>query len=112
MPIYRKARYGDPLKSRSNGITTKAPTNMPKSARLNHMVDTNGSFERLSNANYKSTFDANIDHGRNHFVNITGPRASTDRSAFGEDADSYLMHGVKVTHDVIWHEDQRGHDVV
>lgn len=105
VPVYRQLRYGDPLKSRTGGLSEQRIPDKMSSAHLKQPSTDGGSFERLHNAD--TTFSS-VDHRYN--VKISSGRKGS--SLEDTDGESYPMDGVMVTQRIVWAEHNQGHNAV
>lgn len=114
VPIYRKLRYGDPLKTHTSAVS-KGPaasgsggtSGAKTSFRKQFSSNGNGSFERLSQS--EDALNPAAYH-RTHHVNVSSSRGNDD---FGyNNTESYPLEGVMVRHDTVWSEHNRDHSGV
>ncbi|RYP67342.1 hypothetical protein DL771_007286 [Monosporascus sp. 5C6A] len=113
VPIYRKLRYGDPLKSHTSAISKGTPvsgsgaTTAGRASHRKQFRNGTGSFERLANSEDVLT---PATYRSNHHVNVSSSRGN-DGSAY-TDTESYPLEGVMVRHDTVWSEYNHNHSAV
>lgn len=112
VPIYRKLRYGDPIKSHTSAPSKGTPasgsggTSAGRAPYRKQFSNGNGSFERRSDSE-----DAlNPVAYRNHHVNVSSSGGNDD-FAYGN-TESYPLEGVMVRHDTVLTEQNRNHFAV
>ncbi|RYP19387.1 hypothetical protein DL765_003360 [Monosporascus sp. GIB2] len=105
VPIYRKLRYGDPLKSHPSAPSKGTPvsgsgaTSAGKVSHRRQFSEGNGSFERLANSEDALNPAA---YRRTYHVNVSSSRGN-DGLAY-TNTESYPLEGVMVRHDTVWSE--------
>jgi hypothetical protein len=106
VPVYRKVRYGDPLKTHTAALSKPTLPGMGSSARRKQYTNEEGSFERLPSDNDLSSAD--YDH--NHRVDISSSRKGY--SLGDTEGESYQMDGIMVTQNTVWTEHSQIHSAV
>ncbi|KAJ0115641.1 hypothetical protein J7T55_010464 [Diaporthe amygdali] len=107
VPVYRKLRYGDPLKSHTDAISRDTPLRGGSSARKKEFGNVDGSFERLDNSEDALTLGT---HLNNHRVKVSSPRG--DNGPTYMSSETYPMEGIMVRHDLVWSEQSKSHSIV
>ncbi|KAF2970820.1 hypothetical protein GQX73_g2823 [Xylaria multiplex] len=102
MPIYRKLRYGSPLRAHTNAMFQATPANWNSSGRVvqpKRSGNRNDLFHRLHETD--DGLSPIVYHG-DHRVKASGSRTESDTPF--SDAESYPLEGLVVTRDIIWTE--------
>jgi hypothetical protein len=106
VPVYRKVRYGDPLKTHTAALSKQTLPGMGSSAHRKQYRNEEGSFERLPSDNNFSS----ADYGHNHRVDISSGRKGYPSGDV--EGESYQMDGVVVTQNTVWTEHKQIHSAV
>jgi hypothetical protein len=113
VPIYRKLRYGDPLKTHTSAISKGTPnsgsgaTSTGRPSHRKQFSSGNGSFERLANSEDGLTPAA---YHRSHHVNVSSSQGNDD--FIFPNTESYPLEGVMVRQDTVWSESNHNRSAV
>ncbi|KAL1848953.1 hypothetical protein Daus18300_013411 [Diaporthe australafricana] len=107
VPVYRKLRYGDPLKTCTN--TAPQDTKLEsgsKSRRANFSHD-DRLFQRLETS--EDALAPSM-HLKNYHVNVSSTKRN--KSLAYTDVESYPVGGIMVRHDLVWSENDKARSAI
>lgn len=107
VPVYRKLRYGDPLKTRANiALQDTQPESGNKCRRTNFSHD-DRLFQRLDTS--EDALAPGM-HLKNYHVNVSSTKGN--KSVAYTDVESCPVGGIMVRHDLVWSENDKARPAI